>query len=60
MTRHLLCAYAAVLLKGCSGSAQLKATIAGVPEMPFTSVANFLELPSIEWANGSNCALKVS
>src|SRR5881296_3115125 len=45
MTRHLFSTYAAVLLLAGSASAQQKATITGVPEIPFTSVANFLKLP---------------
>src|SRR3954462_6036736 len=45
MTRHLLSTYAAVLLLAGSASAQQKATITGVPDIPFTSVPNFLKLP---------------
>ena len=45
MTRHLFCTYAAVLLLAGSASAQQKATITGVPEIPFTPVASFLKLP---------------
>ena len=48
MTRHLFSAYAAVLLLAGSASAQQKATITGVPEIPFTSVPNFLKLPAGE------------
>ena len=46
MTRHLFSTYAAVLLLAGSASAQQKATITGVPEIPFTSVQNFLKLPA--------------
>ena len=49
MTRHLFFAYAAVLLLAGSASAQQKATITGVPEIPFTSVPNFLKLPAGEY-----------
>ena len=38
MTRHLFSTYAAVLLLAGSASAQQKATIAGVPDIPFTAV----------------------
>ena len=48
MTRHLSYTCAAVLLLAGSASAQQKATITGVPEIPFTSVANFLKLPAGE------------
>src|SRR6184192_45238 len=48
MTRHLLAMFAAVLLLAGSASAQQKATIAGVPDIPFTSVPNFLKLPAGE------------
>ena len=40
--------FAAVLLLAGSASAQQKATIAGVPDIPFTSVPNFLKLPAGE------------
>jgi DNA-binding beta-propeller fold protein YncE len=53
MTRHLFSAYAAVLLLAGSASAQQKATITGVPEIPFTSVANFLKLPAGEYLGES-------
>src|SRR3954453_2669724 len=49
MTRHLSSACAAVLLFAGSASAQQKATITGVPEIPFTSVPNFLKLPAGEY-----------
>src|SRR6059036_561112 len=49
MTRHLFSTYAAVLLLAGSASAQQKATITGVPEIPFTSVPNFLKLPAGEY-----------
>src|SRR6266513_4065758 len=49
MTRHLLATYTAVLLLARSASAQQKATITGVPEIPFTSVPNFLTLPAGEY-----------
>src|SRR2546422_10228718 len=45
MTRHLFSTCAAVLLLAGSASAQQKATITGVPEIPFTTVPNFLKLP---------------
>src|SRR5438876_9889748 len=48
MTRHLFSTYAAVLLLAGSASAQQKATIEVVPEIPFTSVPNFLKLPAGE------------
>src|SRR6266545_1166601 len=48
MTRHLLTTFAAVLLLAGSASAQQKATITGVPEIPFTSAPNFLKLPAAE------------
>ena len=50
MTRHLFSAYAAVLLLAGSASAQQKATITGVPEIPFTSVPNFLKLPAGQYS----------
>src|SRR5882762_11413620 len=53
MTRHLFSTYAAVLLLAGSASAQQKATITGVPEIPFTSVPNFLKLPSGEYLGES-------
>src|SRR5205809_2326096 len=49
MTRHLFSTYAAVLLLAGSASAQQKATVTGVPEIPFTSVPNFLKLPAGEY-----------
>src|SRR3989475_5205444 len=49
MTRHLFSTYAAVLLLAGSASAQQKATITGVPEIPFTTVPNFLKLPPGEY-----------
>src|ERR1700694_5798196 len=48
MKRHLLSTCAAVLLLAGSASAQQKATITGVPEIPITSVPNFLKLPAGE------------
>src|SRR3977135_1866002 len=54
MTRHLFVSTcAAVLLLAGSASAQQKATITGVPEIPFTSVPNFLKLPAGEWLGES-------
>src|SRR3954451_4879449 len=53
MTRHLFCTYAAVLLLAGSASAQQKATITGVPEIPVTSVPNFLKLPAGEYLGES-------
>src|SRR5437773_8221721 len=49
MTRHLFSTCTAVLLLAGSASAQQKATITGVPEIPFTSVPNFLKLPAGEY-----------
>ncbi len=49
MTRRLFFTCAAVLLLAPSASAQQKATITGVPEIPFTSVPNFLKLPAGEY-----------
>src|SRR6266852_6964912 len=49
MTRHLFSTYAAVLFLDSSASAQQRATITGVPEIPFTSVPNVLELPAREY-----------
>src|SRR6187551_1733857 len=53
MTRHLFCAYAAVLLLAGSVSAQQKATITGVPDIPFSAVSNFLKLPAGEYLGES-------
>src|SRR5438445_2464119 len=53
MTRHLFSTYAAVLLLAGSASAQQKATLTGVPEIPFTSVPNFLKLPAGEYLGES-------
>src|SRR3979411_2593414 len=54
MTRHLFFStYAAVLLLTGSASAQQKATINGVPEIPLTSVPNFLKLPAGESTGAS-------
>ena len=54
MKRCLAAACAAVVLSA-PGSvfAQAKATIAGVPEIPFTAVPNFLKLPSGEYLGES-------
>jgi sugar lactone lactonase YvrE len=49
MTRHLFLTYVAALLLAGSASAQQKATITGVPEIPFASVPNFLKLPAGEY-----------
>jgi len=48
MTRHLVSTCAAVLLLAGSASAQQKATVTGVAEIPFTSPPNFLKLPAGE------------
>src|SRR5712671_7171819 len=48
MTRHLFSTYAAVLLLAASASAQQKATITGVPDIPSPPVPNFLKLPAGE------------
>src|SRR6266850_3277239 len=53
MTRHLFSTYAAVLLLAASASAQQKAMITGVPDIPFTSVPNFLKLPPGEYLGES-------
>ena len=53
MTRILFSTCAAVLLLAASASAQQKATITGVPEIPFTSVPNFLKLPPGEYLGES-------
>src|SRR5207253_11092098 len=45
MKRCLAAACAAVVLSAGSAFAQAKATITGVPDIPVTSVANFLKLP---------------
>src|SRR6476619_2885414 len=48
MTRHLLSTCAAVVLLAGSASAQQKATITGLPDIPCSSVPNFLKLPAGE------------
>src|SRR6266571_8694137 len=53
MTRHLFSTCTAVLLLAGSASAQQRATITGVPEIPVTSVQNFLKLPSGEYLGES-------
>ena len=45
MKRYVASACAAVVLATGSSFAQQKATITGVPDIPFTSVPNFLKLP---------------
>ena len=45
MPRCLACLFAALLLTAVTATAQQKATITGVAEIPFTSVPNFLKLP---------------
>src|SRR5262249_54748562 len=45
MTRILASACAIMTLGAGSAFAQAKATITGVPEIPFTTVSNFLKLP---------------
>jgi sugar lactone lactonase YvrE len=47
MNKHLAaaCAIAALLLAAVPVVAQQKATITGVPDIPFTTVPNFLKLP---------------
>ena len=49
MTRHLFSTCAAILLLAGGASAQQKATITGVPDIPFTSVPNFIKLPPGEY-----------
>ena len=53
MNRCLVSACAALLLVAGSAAAQQKATIAGVPDIPFTSVQNFLKLPAGEYLGES-------
>jgi hypothetical protein len=54
MTRHLASACAAALLLiAVPVSAQNKASVTGVPEIPFTSVPNFLKLPPGEYLGES-------
>src|SRR5712691_8205389 len=53
MTRHLFSTCTAVVLVAGSASAQQKATITGVPEIPFTAVPNFLKLPAGEYLGES-------
>ena len=54
MNRHLASACAVVMLLGTGAVvAQQKATITGVPEIPFTSVPNFLKLPPGEYLGES-------
>src|SRR5882762_4646228 len=54
MTRHLASACAAALLLiAVPVSAQNKASVTGVPEIPFTSVPNFLKLPTGEYLGES-------
>src|SRR6476469_5602987 len=45
MNRCLACTVSVLLLVAGSAAAQQKATITGVPEIPFTPVPNFLKLP---------------
>ena len=55
MKRHLstACALALVLCAGGGAVAQQKATAQNVPEIPFTSVPNFLKLPPGEYLGES-------
>jgi len=54
MKRYLAYASAGVmLLVAGSAVAQQKATITGVPEIPFTAVPNFLKLPAGEYLGES-------
>ena len=54
MKRFLGAASAAfVLLMVGTVIAQQKATVTGVPDIPFTSVANFLKLPAGEYLGES-------
>src|ERR1044071_1890667 len=48
MPRCLACTFAALLLTAVSATAQQKATITGVAEIPFPPVPNFLKLPAGE------------
>src|SRR5258708_4097817 len=54
MKRYLLpCLATAMVLSAGASLAQLKATIAGVPEIPVTSVPNFLKVPAGEYLGES-------
>src|ERR1700755_1792082 len=54
MTRYVASACTvAMLLVAASAAAQQKATTSGVPDIPFTSVANFLKLPAGEYLGES-------
>ncbi len=53
MKRYLASACTAVVLVAGPAVAQQKATITGVPEIPFTSVPNFLKLPAGEYLGES-------
>ena len=53
MTRFLASACAVLPLAAGPAFAQQKATITGVPEIPFTSVPNFLKLPAGEYLGES-------
>src|SRR5467141_2844622 len=54
MTRHLASACAAALLLiAVPVSAQNKASVTGVPEIPFTTAPNFLKLPPGEYLGES-------
>jgi hypothetical protein len=54
MTRYLAVACTfAMLLVAASAAAQQKATISGIPDIPFTTVPNFLKLPAGEYLGES-------
>src|SRR5258706_5449347 len=53
MKRSLASACAAIVLVAGPAVAQQKATITGLPEIPFTSVPNFLKLPAGEYLGES-------
>ena len=48
MNRCLVCTIGVLLLVAGTAAGQQKATITGVPEIPFTPVPNFLKLPAGE------------
>src|SRR6187455_3354441 len=53
MKRYVASACAAVVLVAGPARAQQKATVTGVPEIPFTSVPNFLKIPAGEYLGES-------
>jgi hypothetical protein len=49
MNRNLFARAVVILFTAGAAAAQQKATITGVPDIPFTSVPNFLKLPAGEY-----------